>query len=137
MAQTKASVICCIFRPVFGCCALQMLAELVIFAKICCNFLAFLAFCSKNAENDYLDHVWSVQHPNAGRNIQQSFTLTYIVWFAPKISYGLLITQYSPLNFLLAQKVHWSLCLIVLRFKSGQYLIRQKNVSTKDKWISN
>ena len=32
---------CCIFRPVFGCCAWQTLVEIV---RICCKFLAFLSF---------------------------------------------------------------------------------------------
>ena len=36
--------------------ALQEMAVLKFFAKICCKFLAFLSFLAeKNAENDYFD----------------------------------------------------------------------------------
>ena len=44
------------------------------FGKILLQIYAFLKlFSSKNAENDYLTIVWSAQHPNTGRNIQQTF----------------------------------------------------------------
>ena len=82
--------ICCIFRPAFGCCALQKLVEIVIFrvfsaknlkkVEICSKFLQkkkFLLSLHQNAGRLFYSqkwaffYVWSAQHPNAGRNIQQ------------------------------------------------------------------
>ena len=44
----------------------------MFFAKICCKFLAFFSFfAEKTLKMTISTSVWSAQHPNAGRNIQQ------------------------------------------------------------------
>ena len=41
-------------------------------AEICCKFLAFFwVFAAKMLKMTISTSVWSAQHPNAGRNIQQ------------------------------------------------------------------
>ena len=46
----EGCVACCIFRPAFGCCALQLLVEIVIFS------------------------VFNGKKPKKARNLQQNFT---------------------------------------------------------------
>ena len=78
---------CCIFRPAFGCCALQTLVEIVIFNVFAAKNLkkarnlqqilakdSFFFNLHQNAgrllKMTILTSVWSAQHPNAGRNLQ-------------------------------------------------------------------
>ena len=51
----------------------------VFFAKICCQFLVFLAFCRKKLKMIILTSIWSAQHPNAGPNLQHH-TVTQPDW---------------------------------------------------------
>ena len=44
-----------------------------VFAEICCKLLAFFSFFAVNTlKMTVKTSVWSAQHPNAGRNIQQT-----------------------------------------------------------------
>ena len=91
VSKTNICCICCIFRPAFGCCALQTLVKIVIFSvfyaknlkkqEICSKFLKKQFFLSLHQNAGRLFYskkmsistsVWSAQHPNAGWNIQQT-----------------------------------------------------------------
>ena len=67
---------CCIFRPAFGCCALQKLAKIVFFSF----------YAEKTLKMTISTSVWSKQQPNTGQNIQQKLMVTiqpllyYYLW---------------------------------------------------------
>ena len=47
------------------------LTKICFLQNFAANFLLFWLFCTKNAEMTISSSVWSKQHPNAGRKIQQ------------------------------------------------------------------
>ena len=54
----------------------------MIFAKICCNYLAFSAFLHKNAENDYFDQRLECAAPK--RWSKYTTIALQNLWMAPK-----------------------------------------------------